>query len=159
MKRETHITANPLGYCLVEALLVLVLAGVCLAVGAAFLSAGLLRQEARGAAQSWQAAGAWAQVGVLWQGGEAEVKFGRNNLAVSHDLGQCGGDLGAFAPDTLVSTNVARWRASDGASVTFCGYLASPDSGGSLYFQGVGGAYRVAVRPESGLTARSWVAR
>jgi Tfp pilus assembly protein FimT len=159
MRRHSHITPNSLGYCLIELLLVLCLIGVCLAVGAASLSTGLVREQARGAAQSWQAGAAWAQLGVLWQGGKVEVTIGRTDLAVSHDLGLCGGNVGAAASHTPVSANVARWLTSEGARVTFCGYQASPDSGGSLFFHGAGGAYRIAIRPESGLTARSWVAK
>ena len=123
------------------------------------MSSGLRRQEARGAALSWQAAATWAQVGVLWQGGATDVSFALGEVSVSQDLGICGGDLGAAAPATSVSTNVARWRASGGVRVEFSGHLASPDSAGSLYFESVGGAYRVIVRAESGLTVRTWVER
>ena len=158
MRRQTHIYGS-CGYCLLELLLVLALLGICLAAGAVSLSSGLRRQEARGAAQTLQAAATWAQVGVLWQGGATDVGFASGDVAVSHDLGFSGGDLGAAAPATSVSTNVARWRASGGVRVGFSGYLASPDSAGSLYFEAIGGAYRVIVRAESGLTTRSWVGR
>jgi prepilin-type N-terminal cleavage/methylation domain-containing protein len=158
MRRASH-TIPYNGYCLAELLIVLAILGICTAAGAASYSTGLRRQEARGAAQAWQAEAAWGQTGVLWQGGDTKVGFASGDLSVTHDLGLCGGNLGACAPASSVSANVPRWRTAAGAEVTFGGTLASPDSGGSLYFEALGGAYKVVVRPESGLTARSWVER
>jgi hypothetical protein len=95
----------------------------------------------------------------VWQGGEAEVSFGRDDLAVSHDLGRCGGDLGSLGPSSLARANVSRWNLPGGVGLRILGPFGSPDSGGSLYFEGVDGAYRVIVRPESGFTVRNWVDR
>jgi prepilin-type N-terminal cleavage/methylation domain-containing protein len=158
MRQQIHTTLHA-GYCLLELLVVLMLLGICVAGATASVATGLSRQEARGAAQTWQAAAGWAQVGVLWQGGSTELDLSSRELSVSHDLDLCGGDLGASAPTVAVSANVPRWRTSDGVAVGFSGGFASPDSGGSLYFLAFGGAYRVVVRPESGLTARTWVKR
>jgi hypothetical protein len=156
MRQRINTVTTP-GYCLVELLLVLALLGVGVACATAFSATGVCRQEARGAAQTWQAGAGWAQLGVLWQSGATELYLTSDGLSVSHDLGLCGGDLGALAPTATVTANVARWKTGDGVDVGFSGSLASPDSGGSLYFSAVGGAYRVVVRPESGLTARSWI--
>lgn len=130
---------------------------VCLAVAMISLGGGVGIQASRGAAQSWQAAAAWAQVGVLWQGGAAEVAYGLQGLGVLHEYGLCGGSLGSTAPTVSVSTNLARWRDGEGARVGVGWDFASPDGGGSLYFHASDSAYRVIVRPESGLTVRVWV--
>jgi prepilin-type N-terminal cleavage/methylation domain-containing protein len=143
------------GYSLVELLLVLLVLGICLAFGAAALAGGLRTQEARGAAQSWQAAAAWAQVGVLWHGGATCLAYDSGAISLTHEYELCGGNLGSSAPAVHVTTNVARWAQGAKTAVGFSGYLASPDGGGSLYFQSGGSVYRVAVRPESGLTSRS----
>jgi hypothetical protein len=156
MRRLVHIKLSGTAYCLVELLVVLVLLSACVAGGAAFSSRGLARQEARGSAQSWQAAAAWAQLGVLWHGGETQVHVTPDRLRLDHDIGSCGDDLGASAPHSPVSTNVGRWQTADGINVIFGGPLASPDSGGSLYWEGDGGTCRVTIRPESGLTTRTW---
>jgi type II secretory pathway pseudopilin PulG len=147
------------GYCLAELLVVLLLVGISLTIGATCIWRGLDRQQARGTAQSAQAAVAWAQLGVVWQGGEAEVSLGRSDIAVSHSLGRCGGNLGSLGPSSLVTANVSRWNTLGGVALRILGHFASPDSGGSLYVDGGDGAYRVVIRPESGLTARSWGAR
>lgn len=146
------------GYSLIELLLVVAVLGICLVAGTVSLTHGLRTQEARGAAQSWQAAATWAQIGVLWHGGSTEAKYDSGTLALSHDLRLCGGDLGPAAPVVSVRTNLARWRESEGAvAVSFTGALASPNGGGSIYFDAYGGSYRVVVRPESGLTSRTLV--
>jgi len=151
---KSHSTA---GYGLIELLVVLAMLAVCLVVGSISLGHALLRQEARGAAQSWQAASAWGQTGVLWHGGGTKVAYEEGGLAVSHDFALCGGDLGASAPAVAAATNVVRWHDGGGVAVRFVGGFASPDAGGSIYFQDSGGRYRVVVRPESGLTVRSRV--
>jgi len=157
MRRDDHDTRQ--GYCLVELLVVLSLVGAALALGARSLWPGVSRQEARGTAQSLQAAAAWAQVGVLWHGGEARVAVADGGLSVTQDLGECGGDLGTALPASPVSANTSRWRTAAGVAFSFKGMYACPDSGGSLYVDTGAGSYRVVVRPESGLTARSWSAR
>jgi len=156
MKRCVQYPAFPKAYCLVELLLVLFLIAACVTGGVVVARAGLAGQEARGSAQSLQAAAAWAQLGVLWHGGETDVQYAHDHLVLDHDIGSCGGDLGASAPGSPIWTNIARWRTDDGVEVKFGGRLASPDSGGSLYLVGVGGSYRVTIRPESGLTTRAW---
>jgi type II secretory pathway pseudopilin PulG len=141
----------------VELLFVLAILGVCLAVGALGIGDALRAREAKGAAQSWQAAAAWAQAGVLWHGGSSRLVYGPEAIAVAHTERLCGGDVGGVGPSVAIETNVSRWRVAGGGSVvTFGGSLGSPDGGGSLYF-GDGGSlrYRVVVRPESGLTTRA----
>lgn len=128
---------------------------MCVAVAAFSLTGGLGLQESRGAAQDWQAAAAWAQVGALWEGGRVSASYRADGLEIRHDSGLCGGDLGGVAPVAGVSANIRRWIDNDGVSVGFVGSLASPDGGGSLYFRAMRGVYRVVVRPESGLTLRS----
>ncbi len=147
------------GYCLAELLVVLSVLGACVALGATSLAHSLDRQETRAVAQASQAAAAWAQVGVMWRGGACEVSVGQGVLTVTHDRDLCGGELTIVAPSVVVSSNVSRWRTPAGISFRFLGGFACPDAGGSLYLQGVSGSYRVVVRPESGLTARSWLAR
>jgi prepilin-type N-terminal cleavage/methylation domain-containing protein len=145
------------GFSLIELLLVVAVLGICLVAGTLSLTHGLRTQEARGAAQGWQAAATWAQIGVLWHGGSTETKYESGTLALSHDLGFCGGDLGAAAPTVSARTNLARWREGEGVAVSFSGALASPDGGGSLFFDALGTSYRVVVRPESGFTSRTVV--
>jgi prepilin-type N-terminal cleavage/methylation domain-containing protein len=152
--RTRLLTLCAAGYSLTELLCVVVILGICLVVSSLSVAAGLRTNEARGAAQVWQSAAAWAQVGVLWRGGNTQVQYGAGELVVTNDLGLSGGNLGQSGPAVPVTTNLARWRAGDGVTVTY-GALGTPDGGGSLYFQAWRGAYRVVVRPESGLTARS----
>jgi len=156
MGRRIHIFGSG-GYSLIELLLVVAVLGICLVAGSLSLAHGLRTQEARGAAQSWQAAAAWAQIGVLWHGGATEVGYASGVLVLSHDLGLCGSDLGASAPAVPVTSNLARWRDGEGVAVSFTGALASPDGGGSLFFDALRGSYRVVIRPESGLTTRTRV--
>jgi len=145
------------GFSLIELVVVLAVLGMCLTVSAVTLAGGLRRQGGRGAAQDWQAAAAWAQVGVLWHGDGASITYGAERLAVAQDSDLCGGNLGAAAPSVPVSANVNRWISGEEMSVRFLGPSASPDGGGSLFFDAGGTSYRVIVRPESGLTARTWV--
>ena len=148
-------TRTPTGHTLIELLLVLGLLAICVGVGAACLVAGLRAQEARGAAQSWQAATAWAQVGVMWHGGSVRLAYREGELSLTHDLALCGGRLGASAPVATSSANVSRWVDEGGVAVSLTGRMASPDGGGSLYFDAGQNRYRVVMRPESGLTTRS----
>ena len=143
------------GFSLIELLLVLAVVGLCLAGGAVALVGAPGGANARGAAQCWQSAAAWAQIGVLWQGGTGTLVYGHGDCAQSHDRGLCGGDLGGVAPDVPVGTNLPRWAESQRVIVTFGGDLASPDGGGTLYFGRERAAYRVVVRPVSGLTVRT----
>jgi prepilin-type N-terminal cleavage/methylation domain-containing protein len=154
--RPRILTFASTGYSLIELLLVLAVLGVCLVIGSISVVAGLRVHEARGAAQVWQSAAAWAQVGVLWHGGTTQLRYESGDLSLSNDLGMCGGDLGRSAPAVPVTTNLTRWRAGDGAAVSFSP-LGAPDGGGSLFFRAWQGAYRVVIRPESGLTLRSLV--
>lgn len=154
--RDTFfVPSSSSGFSLVELLLVLGVIAICLTLAGVALGNTVALHAARGAAQCWQAAAAWAELGVMWQGGSSEVFYDAETLAVSHVLGVCGGDLGSSAPKTVVATNVAAWRKEEAVMVRFTGTQASPNGGGSLYFYGLHGAYRVAVRPESGLTVRS----
>lgn len=155
-ERQT-LPKQPGGSSLIELLFVVTVLAVCLVAGSLSLTHGLRTQEARGAAQSWQAAAAWAQIGVLWHGGATKVGYASRVLSVSHDLGLCGGDLGSSLPAVSATTNLSRWRDAQGVAVSFTGALASPNGGGSLFFDALEGSYRVVVRPESGLTARTRV--
>jgi prepilin-type N-terminal cleavage/methylation domain-containing protein len=155
MGKPLHVHITPGGFSLLELLCVLGLLGICAGVGIPGIVQSLQAREAKGAAQSWQAAAAWAQTGVLWHGGSTELTLDGHDLSLDNTYGLAGGDLGGSAPDAPVESNVGRWRSGSGSHVTFGGLLASPDGGGSLYFGGGEVAYRVAVRPESGLTARS----
>ncbi len=138
-------------------LLVLGLLGLCFAAGGVGLTRGVAAAEARGAAQTWQAAGAWAQVGAVWQGTDTEVSFESGRLAVRAVTGTGGGDLGPAAPAVPAIANVVRWRQGEGVIVRFLAASAYPNSAGSLYFRAPGGDYRVTVRLESGLTVRTRV--
>jgi prepilin-type N-terminal cleavage/methylation domain-containing protein len=142
------------GFSLIELLWVIAILGICLAVLAVSVAAGLRNGEARGAAQVWQTAAAWAQVGVTWEGGTGRVQCDSSGLVVSTEPGATAGDLGNRGPVVPVTTNLARWRIGDGVVVTYKD-TGAPDGGGSVYFQAWRHVYRVVVRPESGLTARS----
>ena len=154
--RATYLTQSERGHTLVELTVVMALLGICMVAGVVSLASGVGTQEARGAAQSWQAAAAWAQVGVLWHGGSVALDYEDGALELAHDFSLCGGSLGPSAPVVAASANVARWVAGGGVGVAFGGALASPDSGGSIYFDSLGTRYRVVVRPASGLTVRSF---
>ena len=155
--RPARAALDQSGHTLVELLLVLTLLGLCLAGGGVALSHGITTVEARGAAQAWQAAGAWAQVAAVWQGATSDVHFASGRLAVSSDGGTSGADLGAAAPSVPVLANVVRWQEGEGVVVRFLAASAYPNSAGSLYFQTPGADYRVTVRLESGLTTRTRV--
>lgn len=145
------------GLSIIELLIVMLVLTVLASVGAAYLGRTLQHQETRGAAQAWQAACAWAQLGVVWRGGSGRVSYTGGSLSVAHSAALFGGELGPCGSATWVSGNVPRWTLPDGVSVAFGGALASPDGGGSIFFQSPGVGYRVVVRPVSGLTGRSWV--
>jgi hypothetical protein len=136
-------------------LVALSLLGACFAVGVVLLANGLSAVQARGAAQSWQAAASWAQTVSVWQGATSDVEFDSGRLAVAADVGPSGGDLGVSAPPVAAFPNVVRWKRGEGVQVRFVGGTASPDSAGSVYFQAAGADYRVTVRLESGLTVRT----
>jgi prepilin-type N-terminal cleavage/methylation domain-containing protein len=154
--RQPSLTRSLSGYSLIELLCVLSILAICLTVSSLFVASGLSNNEARGAAQVWQTAAAWAQMGSLWQGGSNQLRYEAGGLAVAGDFKLFGGTLGRSGPAAPVTTNLARWRVGDAVCVTF-GALGAPDGGGSVYFQAWQGAYRVVVRPESGLTVRSRV--
>lgn len=156
MRRSTHSWAEN-GHSLVETMVVLAVLSVCLTAGIVSLATGIRTLDARGSAQVWQAAAAWAQVGAVWQGGVAGVECAPGSLRVTAEPRLYGGDLGASAPSAPVSANLVRWARGKGVLVRFLGGFASPDGGGSLYFRALSGGYRVVVRPESGLTVRSRV--
>ena len=143
------------GHSLLEVSVVLSLLGLCFALGATFLVRGLSNVEARGAAQTWQAAAAWAQTGSVWLGADSDLLFDSGRAAVGSTAEAGGGDLGGSCPATDVIANVVRWQQGQGVVVRFLGGTAHPNSAGSLYFTASGGAYRVTVRLESGLTIRS----
>lgn len=146
------------GYSLIELLVVVAILGLAGTLGAVSLCQGLRHQEARGAAQVWQAASAWTQVGVLWRGGSGRLTYQEGDLSLSNDASLFGGALGGVAPAAPVDTNLQRWAKYGGVSIAFSGTLASPDGGGSIFFDSSRGSYRVTVRPETGLTVRSWEA-
>jgi hypothetical protein len=158
-RRTTNATgrSGQCGHSVLEMLVVISLLGICFAVGGVTLARGLGSLEARGAAQAWQAAGAWAQVGALWQGRAEEVSLDGGHLAVTAGALVSEGDLGACAPPARVTANVVRWQQGEGVVVRFLAGSAFPNSAGSLYFHAASGDYRVTVRLESGLTARSRV--
>lgn len=145
----------PAGYTLIELVVVLAIIGVCLLVGSFSLFQGLATQESRGAAQTWQAAAAWAQLGVIWDAGSAQLHYEDGHAELVHDFSEFGGSLESSASALPVSTNLARWRAGRGVSVGFAGSLGSPDGGGSLFFGDASRLYHIVIRPESGLTVRS----
>jgi hypothetical protein len=146
---------SPTAHSLIELLVVVALLGACFAIGGLFLSHGLSAVEARGAAQTWQAAAAWAQTGAAWEGSTSDLEFVSGRVTVAADVALAGGALGASSPAVLATANVVRWRKDQGVVVRFLGGSAYPDSAGSIYFHAPGGDYRVTVRLESGLTVRS----
>ena len=152
-----HRSYSQSGYSLVEVLLVLAVLGVCLAAGTVSLAHGIGTVEARGAAQTWQAAAAWAQTGAIWQGEDVGLRYDSGHLSAETLSSARGGDLGAAAPVAPVIANLVRWRLDQGVVVHFLGGSAYPDGAGSLYFQAPLSSYRVTVRLESGLTTRTRV--
>jgi hypothetical protein len=142
---------------MVELLVVLTLLGLCFAAGGVALSRGLASVEARGAAQAWQAAGTWAQVGAVWQGVATEASFESGRLVVTGAGTSGQGDLGTALAHVPAVANIVRWQRGNGVAVRFLAGSAYPNSAGSLYFRAPSGDFRVTVRLESGLTLRSRV--
>ncbi len=89
--RATYLTQSERGHTLIELTVVMALLGICMVAGVVSLASGVGTQEARGAAQSWQAAAAWAQVGVLWHGGSVALDYEDGALELAHDFSLCGG--------------------------------------------------------------------
>lgn len=156
-RMSRHEYHAEMGLTLIELMVALSVLAIVGTVCVVSLASGLRQQEARGAAQAMQVASGWAQVGVLWRGGKGTVSYQGGSLSVSHDSLLFGGDLGTAGPSAPCESNLARWSRADGVSLSFAGWSASPDGGGSLFFSAAGGSYRVVVRPESGFTVRSWV--
>jgi prepilin-type N-terminal cleavage/methylation domain-containing protein len=146
------------GYSIIELLVVVAVLGLAGSVATLSLYRGLEHREARGAAQVWQAASAWTQVGVLWRGGAGRLTYQAGEVSVASDASRFGADMGPVAPAVGVGANLPRWVRDGGVSVSYSGVLASPDGGGSVFFDSLGGRYRVVIRPETGLTVRSWSA-
>jgi prepilin-type N-terminal cleavage/methylation domain-containing protein len=159
MKSRQTSTLRSTGYSLIEVMLVVALLGACVGAGAVSWCSNSARAEARGCAHAWQAAATVGQVEVRWRGGRSEASAGAHGVALAHDPNGSGLALEGRAPVCVVETNVGRWRTPDGAEVAFGGLVASPDSGGSVYFGAGEGSYRVTIRPETGLTIRRWVER
>lgn len=155
--RRSSLPLSQAGYSLIEVLVVLSLLGLCLVVGGVLLSRGVSTLQARGAAQDWQAAAAWAQTAAVWEGAAAEAAFESGHIAVSAERARRSGELGTAAPAVAVAANVIRWRSGEGVVVRFAGGTAAPNAAGSLYFRAPGQDYRVTVRLESGLTVRTRV--
>ena len=143
------------GHSLVELLVVLALLGIALAVGTTLLARGTSTVEARGAAQTFQAAATWAQTGSIWLGTGTDLEFGAGGIAVRASAGAAGGDLGSAVPAVTAVPNVAYWKQGDGVVVRFGAGTGYPNSAGSVFFRCSAGDYRVTVRLESGLTART----
>ncbi len=141
------------GHSLVELLVVLALLGVALAAGTTLLARGASTVEARGAAQTFQAAAAWAQTGSVWLGTATDLEFDTGRIAVRASAGAAGGDLGSAAPVAPAVPNVPYWKQGDGVVVRFGAGTGYPNSAGSVFFRCSAGDYRVTVRLESGLTA------
>jgi len=145
------------GHSLIELLVVLSLLGIAMAVGATLLARGTSTVEARGAAQTWQAAATWAQTGSVWLGTATDLELDSGRIAVRAEGEEAGGDLGAAAPVAAAMPNVAYWKQGEGVVVRFGAGTAYPNSAGSVYFRCPAGDYRVTVRLESGLTVRTQV--
>jgi prepilin-type N-terminal cleavage/methylation domain-containing protein len=156
MNSEQDTSIFSRGFCLVELLTVIALVGISLVMAVTFVGRGLDRQKARETALTTQAAVAWSQLGVLWHGGVAEVSVGSGEVGVEQDLGLFGGTLESATSSSSISANVGRWNQIGRVALRITSSFASPDSGGSIYIVTGLGAYRVVVRPESGLTWRSW---
>ncbi|MBC7294269.1 MAG: type II secretion system protein [Thermoleophilia bacterium] len=159
---------HTLGYTILELLVVLAILSLCLVVMALSLVPGLKGREARGAAQTWQAAVAWAQIDVLWQGASTAASWENSDfqtqgvrLVPADDPFSLttAASLDVACPAAPVSTNVGRWRTDGGLFLTLTAPLATPSSGGSVFFGDESISYRVTIRPESGLTTRSRVAQ
>jgi prepilin-type N-terminal cleavage/methylation domain-containing protein len=156
-RRCSFLPVLKAGHSLIELLVVLSLLGIALAVGTTLLARGTSTVEARGAAQTWQAAATWAQTGSVWLGTVTDLEFDSGRIAVRAEGEGAGGDLGAAAPAAVAVPNVAHWKQGDGVDVRFGAGTAYPSSAGSVYFRCPAGDYRVTVRLESGLTVRTQV--
>jgi type II secretory pathway pseudopilin PulG len=159
MRARHDIACGSPGYCLAELLVTLALMGMCLAIAAVSVCHSLDRQQERGAAQAAQAAAAWAQAHVVWQGGEASVALVGGHLTVGYGSDSDPDDLGLLAPSATVTANVGRWLVAGGVVCHFLAPFGSPDSGGSLRIESDDSCYKITIRPESGLTVRTWSAR
>jgi hypothetical protein len=156
MGGRQDIACSVPGYCLAEVLVTMSLVGVCLMMAAISLGHGLERQQARGEAQVAQAAVAQAQASAIWTGAEASVSLVGGHVIVGRGPDCSADDLGVLAPAAVVSANVSRWECAGGILCRFLSPFGSPDSGGSIRIETGEASYRVTVRPESGLTVRSW---
>ncbi|MCX8032902.1 MAG: prepilin-type N-terminal cleavage/methylation domain-containing protein [Thermoleophilia bacterium] len=146
------------GFSAVELLVVLAVVAICVVAAVRFAHAGFMVQSARGAAQCWQAAAAWAQIDVMWRGGSRTIVAGPTDLCLVASGGDTRSDLGEFPTVRSISANPASWQSSDGVRVRFSGEFAAPSGGGSVYFHSHNAGYRVVVRPVSGFTVRNYEA-
>jgi len=144
------------GFTLVELLVVLGVVAICLAGALLSLQSGFAMHTARGAAQCWQAAAAWAQTDVIWRGGSRTIFAGSSDLSIADGKAVNHVTFNQAMPECVITANPTAWQLPDQVRVRFTGEFASPDGGGSLYFHAPRGAYRVVVRPVSGLSVRSY---
>lgn len=114
--------------------------------------------EARGAAQAVQGIMAEAQVETLSLGGRNLTSISPKSCSIVRLLAAVPGSSRLVSseelPDVSVTTNVDRWTDGTAVRVAFSGWLAAPDSAGSVFFGEAGVGSRVVVRAATGLTRR-----
>lgn len=148
------------GHTLLELLVTVSLLLLIIGIPLLALSRVLNSAESRGAAEVIQGAFAEAQMETLSLGGRhvTSVQEGAWTLLRTPEAAAPGSAAETVSSDQLpavsVDTNVERW--SDGASVcvAFAGWLAAPDSAGSLFLGNTGVGSRVVIRAATGLTRR-----
>lgn len=145
------------GHTLIELLVALSLLVATAALSVMPFARVVASAEARGAAEVVQAALAEAQIETLAFGGRQVVAVTEGAWGLSRSGGVATTPRTVSSdelPHVSVATNVTRWTVGPGVAVAFGGWLAAPDSAGSIYLgEGVGGS-RVVVRAETGLTRR-----
>ncbi|GAB4250539.1 MAG: hypothetical protein Kow00129_11440 [Thermoleophilia bacterium] len=137
------------GYSLIEAVVVVALVAICVALPLAAVQGAITQAGARASSGVWQAAVYAAQQRCMWRDGLASLEG--DGEAMRLLAGAETNSLLATPGGVEVSSNVPLWSEGTGVRISFSGLFGAPSAGGSLFFAE---RLRLTIRPESGYVYR-----